>query len=352
LGFSLYLRGALKPHLKSELLMPSLGPFRVEPQFKERPWGARDLGPIYDYKIQNGAQPVGEVWLTGDECRAATGELAGKGLGELARKFGKELTGEVAPQAERFPLLIKFLFPREKLSVQVHPDDEAARRAGEPCGKTECWYVLAAEKGAQVALGLKPGTTLSELRRAIQETRAEQLLRWMEIHPGEMIYSDAGTVHAIGPGSILVETQQNSDTTYRLYDYGRPRPLHVEQGLAAVKERTGAGKVVRTQDRSRDPNDHNLITSPCFQVDLYRAAEGNEQIITRHLPPSSAQVLVALAGRGAVKATAHEPVEFERGQAVVIPAAVNHFSVRAATAMEYLRMSLPQEKVPEPRTSF
>src|SRR3954453_4541944 len=228
--------------------MRSLYPLLLKPEFHTRPWGARDLAPIYDRHVDPAEQPIGEAWLTGDDCIVANGEFTGRKLGDLCREFGGTLVGSAAPNKERFPLLIKFLFPREKLSVQVHPDDEGAKALGQPCGKTECWYVLAAEPGAQVGLGLKPGVTREQLKRAIGEKRAEALLNWLPVHAGEMIYVDAGTVHAIGPGSILVETQQSSDTTYRLYDYGRPRPLHVEEGLRATKEKTHAGKVRREDD--------------------------------------------------------------------------------------------------------
>ncbi len=221
--------------------MSELYPLLLKPQFVERIWGTRDLSPLFG--PAPGEAPIGEVWLTGDENQVANGALAGMSLAELCRRYGRELVGESAPQANRFPLLVKFIFPRDKLSVQVHPDDETARRAGLPNGKTECWYVLQAEPGAKVGLGLKPGTTREQFAQAIREVRAEALLNWMEVRAGEMIYVDAGTVHAIGPGVVLLETQQNSDTTYRLYDYGRPRELHVEQGLAALKERTRAGKV-------------------------------------------------------------------------------------------------------------
>src|SRR4051812_46873735 len=248
--------------------MPELYPFLLRPEFHERPWGARDLAPIYDKKAD--AAPIGEAWLTGDDCRIDNGAHAGMTLGEASQKFGVALTGD-APQRGRFPLLIKFLFPREKLSVQVHPDDEMARRVGEPCGKTECWYVLASEPGAKVGLGLKQGTTREALQRAIAEKRAEHLLNWIDVRAGEMIYVDAGTVHAIGPGSTLVETQQNSDTTYRLYDYGRPRELHVEQGLAAMKPHTHAGKVM---SMNVEPGQVNLVSSPCFVVDKFRVADG------------------------------------------------------------------------------
>ena len=223
--------------------MSDLYPFLLRPEFVERPWGARDLAPIYpDHRCE---KPVGEVWLTGDENRLPTGRSPDERWANFAANTDALWWASRRARPSAFPLLIKFLFPREKLSVQVHPDDEAARRAGQPCGKTECWYVLAADPGAQVALGLKPGVTREQLAQAIREVRAEELLNWVDIHAGEMIYVDAGTVHTIGPGSILVETQQNSDTTYRLYDYGRPREIHVEQGLAAMKERTRAGKVQR-----------------------------------------------------------------------------------------------------------
>src|SRR5215470_11561134 len=225
--------------------MPDLYPLLLRPQFHERVWGTYDLAPIYSREITG--SPIGEAWLTGDDCKVANGPLAGRTLAALAAEFGPELLGGATANAHRFPLLIKFLFPKDKLSVQVHPDDETAARAGEPCGKTECWYVLSAEPGAQIALGLKPGTAKAEMEKAIRETRLEGLLNWITVRPGEMFYVDAGTVHAIGPGSVIVETQQNSDTTYRLYDYGRPRELHIEAGLQAIKESTHAGKVEKQQ---------------------------------------------------------------------------------------------------------
>ena len=150
--------------------------------------------------------------------------------------------GDAAPDPKRFPLLLKFFFPHEKLSVQVHPDDEAARRVGQPWGKTECWYVAHARPGAQIALGLKPGVNREQFELAIGEKRAEELLNWINVYSGEMIYVTGGTVHTLGPGSIMLETQQQSDTTYRLYDYGRPRELHLKEGLAAIKDRGWIGQ--------------------------------------------------------------------------------------------------------------
>jgi mannose-6-phosphate isomerase len=320
--------------------MTELYPLLLKPELRERIWGMRDLSPLYGEAP--GDAPIGEVWLTGDDCRVANGALAGMSLGELCHRYGRELVGETALEAERFPLLVKFLFPREKLSVQVHPDDNAARSAGLPCGKTECWYVLKAEPGSQVALGLKPGTTRQEFARAIEEVRAEQLLNWVDIHPGEMIYVDAGTVHAISPGSILVETQQNSDTTYRLYDYGRARELHVQQGLAALKERTRAGKI---EPWVTHENLVVLIWSPCFLVAKHRLERNADLSMEESNTGASAYrktvIIVGLNGCGVVETMDAQPVTFGRGEAVVVPAAVDWFRVIPQWDVEFLTMKLP-----------
>ncbi|MFB3815375.1 MAG: type I phosphomannose isomerase catalytic subunit [Terriglobales bacterium] len=311
--------------------MPELYPLLMAPHFDRRPWGARDLAPLYDRHVHPGEEPIGEVWLTWDQCRVANGPFGGATLGELCRRFGRDLVGVSARETERFPLLIKFLFPRDKLSVQVHPDDETAHRLGEPCGKTECWYVVHADPGAQVALGLKPGTRREEFERAIREQRAEQLLNWVDLEAGDMIYVDAGTVHTLGPGLIILETQQNSNTTYRLYDYGRPRELHVEQGLEAMKERTQAGKVKRS-------GGERLIESPCFIVerfvlDRYRDFVDNQR--------RSAEVLIAIDGCAVVETPDIGDVMFSRGEAVVVPAALARYRVRAQWNVEVIRAALP-----------
>jgi mannose-6-phosphate isomerase len=333
--------------------MPDLYPLLLLPDFVARVWGAHDLAPIYELKLSAAQEPVGEVWLTGDQCCVANGPLAGRSLAELSRQFGPELVGEAASIPDRFPLLVKFLFPRHKLSVQVHPDDEGARAVGEPCGKTECWYVISADPGAQMGLGLKPGTTREQLKHAIEEARAEELMNWVTLKAGDMFYADAGTVHSIGPGSVIVETQQNSDTTYRLYDYGRGRELHVAQGLAAVKEQTHAGKVLRNGFTPEGTDwGVRLINSPCFEVTKSGLRAGQEQVITRHLPPSSVQILVALEGAGLVAAKGMDPVAFNKGQAVVVPAMLDKFAVSPQTELEYMLMRLPQGDTPHPETSI
>jgi mannose-6-phosphate isomerase len=331
--------------------MSELYPFLMLPAFDPRPWGSTDLSPIYpNHRFE---EKIGESWLTGDDCKVANGTLQGKTLAELSSRYGRELVGDAAPDANRFPLLAKFLFPHEKLSVQVHPDDQAARRVGQPWGKTECWYVAHAKPGAQVALGLKPGVTLAELEQAIRRQSAEDLLNWINIYPGEMIYVAGGTVHTLGPGSVLVETQQQSDTTYRLYDYGRPRELHLKEGLAAVKEKVGSGKTVRPAPKpigSTKNMQSPLVAAPYFVVEMFELAEKLELSTADDTGKSSVQVLVALEGCGVIEAVGTEPVTLAKGDAVVVPASVRSFSVRPQWRVELLRARVPGEPLPEPVT--
>ena len=331
--------------------MIDLYPLLMSPIFDPRPWGTLDLSPIYpNHRFE---EKIGESWLTGDNCKVGNGPLRGQSLAELSTQFGRKLVGEAANDPTRFPLLTKFLFPYEKLSVQVHPDDEAARRAGLPCGKTECWYVAHAKPGAQIALGLKSGVTRAQFEQAIHQQRAEELLNWINVFPGEMIYVAGGTVHTLGPGSIIVETQQQSDTTYRLYDYGRPRELHLKEGLAAVKEVVSSGKVIRpapttingTKNR-RSP----LVASPFFVVEMFELKEPQEFTTTDGAEKSSVQTLIAVEGCAVIEARGVEPVTLAKGDAVVIPASISGFRVRPQWTGEFLKAALPGEIVREPAT--
>jgi len=323
----------------------------MTPAFDPRPWGAQDLSPIYpNHRFE---EKIGEAWLTGDDCKVANGPLRGKSLAELSAQYGRQLVGDAAKDPGRFPLLVKFLFPHEKLSVQVHPDDEAAQRAGSPWGKTECWYVAHARPGAQIALGLKPGVTKSQFEQAIHQKRAEELLNWFNVFPGEMIYVAGGTVHTLGPGSVIVETQQQSDTTYRLYDYGRPRELHLREGLSVLKEKIASGKVVRPAPAQIDGTKNRrspLIAAPNFIVEMFELKELHEFRTTDISGKSSVQILVAVEGCGMIEAEGSEPVTFAKGDAVVVPAALQQFRVRPQWTLEFLRSTLPGREMPEPAT--
>ena len=178
--------------------MGNLYPLLMLPGFDPRPWGTLDLSPIYpNHKFE---EKIGEAWLSGDDCKVANGPFIGKALSQLSEEYQRELVGDAARDPKRFPLLLKFLFPHEKLSVQVHPDDAQAVRVGQPWGKTECWYIAHAKPGAQIALGLKPGVTVQQLEEAIHQKRAEEVLNWINVYAGDMIYVAGCTVHTLGPG--------------------------------------------------------------------------------------------------------------------------------------------------------
>jgi len=331
--------------------MSPLYPFSMQPAFDPRPWGTLDLSPIYpNHKFQ---EKIGEAWLTGDACQVANGPLKGKSLSELSSQYGREFVGAAAADPNRFPLLLKFLFPHEKLSVQVHPDDAAARRAGQPWGKTECWYVAQARPGAQIGLGLKPGVTRGQFEQAIHDQRAEELLNWINVYAGEMIYVAGGTVHTLGPGSVIVETQQQSDTTYRLYDYGRPRELHLKQGLAAIKDKVASGKVVRPAPSNLNGSGNRqapLIASPYFVVEMFELKQPHTFRAEDDSGKKSVQILVAVEGLGVVESSGTEPVTLARGDAVVVPASVSEFQVRPQWSVEFIKARVPGEALPEPET--
>jgi len=330
--------------------MSKLYPLLMVPAFDPRPWGTEDLSPIYpNHKF---ATKIGEAWLSGDDCKVANGPLAGKSLAQLSQQYQRELVGEAARDAARFPLLLKFLFPHEKLSVQVHPDDEQALRVGQPWGKTECWYVADAKPGAQIGLGLKNGITTRQLEEAIHQQRAEELLNWVNVYAGDMIYVAGGTVHTLGPGSVIVETQQQSDTTYRLYDYGRPRELHLKDGMAAVKEKVKSGKVVRPAPTEISPGarQERLITAPYFVVDRFEAKGSLPLSSVDEFGRNCAQILVGTEGCAAIEAAGKDPVTLVKGDAVVVPACVGNFDVRPQWAVEFLRAYVPGKMLPEPET--
>ncbi len=316
-----------------------MAPFRIDPVFMARVWGFRDLRPWYDHVAVG--DPIGEVWLTGDDCEVATGPHAGKKLGTLFSEEQTALLGADAPTAADSPfppgadspLLIKTIFAREKLSVQVHPDDAMARKYGEPRGKTECWYALAAEPGAEVAVGMKAGTTLDEIKEGIRAGTLERSLNMVPVSGGDMIYVDAGTVHAIWPGSILLETQQNCDLTYRMYDYGRPRQLHIEKSLEATKLVTRAGKVAPREVADRTV----LIDVEYFRLERIpvrvrmtsgelRGAGGKRGLA--YLFAASGAARIVAAGSSGAK---FDPVDLPPRGIVAVPAAPPEFVLEDAS---------------------
>ncbi len=260
-----------------------IAPVVLRPRLTERVWGVEEL-PAW-YPQPEPGHPVGEAWLTPDDC----------------------------------PLLVKMLFPAQKLSVQVHPNDAQAQALGQPRGKTECWYVVSAQPGATVAVGFREPMTVEQVRAAIADATLEAKLLQLPVKEGDLVYVEAGTVHAIGPGVVLLETQQYSDITYRLWDYGRPRELHVEQGLAVTNPLASAGitPAVAMDGFTR------LIHSPYFIVDRFQVA-GSAPLGEL----GTMQLLVAL-GEGVTLAGPAGSTSLPPGWAVMVPPAPGAFTLRA-----------------------
>ena len=175
---------------------------RFEARRVEKVWGRRDLPDMFG-GAHSGPEPVGEIWFE-------------------------------HPDGRDVALLVKYLFTSEKLSIQVHPDDRAAAAAGYRRSKDEAWVVLRTDPDATIGIGMRQGMSREALRRAVLDGSIEHMLDWRPARAGDIYYSPAGTVHALGPGLMLIEIQQNADLTYRLYDYGRPRELHLDEGVAAA----------------------------------------------------------------------------------------------------------------------
>ncbi|HEU4959521.1 MAG TPA: class I mannose-6-phosphate isomerase [Sphingomonas sp.] len=240
----------------------------------EKPWGRHDLWPGFAAPAPDGA-PIGEIWF--------------------------QTPGEGNPE-----LLVKYLFTSEHLSVQVHPTDAEARRAGYPRGKDEAWLILAAEPGATIALGTKRPMSKDELRAASLDGSIEHLLDWKPVKAGDFIYSPAGTVHAIGGGLTVIEIQQNVDLTYRLYDYGSDRELHLDAGVAVSDPKPF--EPLPAPAPSGDPDRTILAEGPKFVVERWPA--GTRAIA---LPEGTPGWLVPVRGQGVV-----DGVAWREGECVLV----------------------------------
>ena len=304
-------------------------PIALAPILVERIWGVPSLAPWH--KGGSAEKPIGEIWLTAESCVVESGATAGKTLAELTAA-SPEAFGD--RQHAGFPLLIKLLFPREKLSVQVHPNDMEAQALGMPRGKTECWYVLQAEPGAEVAVGFREPLSTAEVAAAIEEGTLESKLRMLPVKAGDMVFVDAGTVHAIGPGMVVLETQQYSDTTYRLWDYGRPRELHVQAGMAVTRTATQAGLAARVAMHGFT----RLITSAYFAVDRFMLQADTKTILGE---VGKLQILIAMQENCSIIAESGRVTRLPRGQAVVLPANDSLYHLKSGGPAEVVRVLQP-----------
>ena len=295
-------------------------PIRLLPIFRERVWGRDSLAPYFPEIPANwnpSKEPIGEVWFTFKENQTSLGIS----LGELIEREPKLLGHAADPEHPGIcPLLVKLLFTTERLSVQVHPDDQYARQHHDSLGKTEAWYVMDAQPPGEVAVGFREELSPEQLQEAAANGEIEQLLDWRKVQPGEAIYVPAGTVHAIGAGLTICEVQENSDITYRLYDYGRPRELHLDHG---AKVSLLGPHTANQQPSALASWRHQLVVSPYFRMEHVRPI--NSIQIQRGLPHYL--LLVCLKGNGSIS-----DQFFEAGQCWIVPADAAEVNIKSTNS--------------------
>lgn len=317
-------------------------PLQFQPEFKERVWGGRNL-ERFGFHMQEGR--IGEAWTIGDHPNGTTkvmnGELAGLGLDEVRQRFGKECFGVkgFSEKTGRFPLLIKLLDCQDDLSVQVHPNDDYTNLPKGELGKTEMWYVLDAKPGAKIIYGLKDGVNREALAQAIAENRIMDSLHEVSVAAGDTFYIPAGTVHALCSGVLVAEIQQNSDTTYRLYDYnrlgldGQQRELHVEDSLNVIAYE-GSGATRMTTELAAANEWLTIASSPYFIVEKGRT----ESVWSLTAPRDSFVIHIICEGTGTLRwEDGQLPVK--PGDCFLIPANLGGYSFEGSVTM--LRSLVP-----------
>ena len=260
-------------------------PFRLPSKFLEKVWGTRDLAPWYPVQKET----IGEVWFQAD-----------------------------------LPLLVKFIFTSGRLSVQVHPNDEFAAKYENSRGKTEMWHILRAEPGAQIALGFRDAITPERLKEAARSDEIVDLLNWVNVRPGDTFFVPAGTVHAIGAGLALCEIQQHSDVTYRIYDYGRDRELHLDKAMQVCETSALDARPVALP-----------VDCPYFHTESVTVVAGQKFVPD----PRRFELMIFLEGEGRI-----EGEQYRQGEAWLMPAGSAPFRVEPVrTQTRLLRTWVPSE---------
>ena len=324
-----------------------LYPLRFEPIYQYRLWGGRRLADLLTAPLP-GDGPIGEAWVLSDRddhpSHVADGPLKGRTIGQLLKQFPEQMLGKLAGRFRRFPLLLKFLDAREMLSVQVHPGDAHTDLlpVGET-GKTEAWVVLEAGTESRIYAGLKPGTTADDLRRSLTNGVVADDLTWFTPKPGDGVFLPAGTVHSLGGDVVVFEVQQNSDVTFRLYDWGhvdgktgQPRALQVDQAIACIDFAEGAvGRVTPVVEATTPVERERLFQ--CDHFWLWRLRGQSPFTVGAAGAP---RVLVCIDGMGQVE---HDGATYAvgKGDVFLLPAVIGACVVRPQSAVSLLEIALP-----------
>jgi mannose-6-phosphate isomerase len=325
----------------------ALYPLRFEPIYQYRLWGGRRLADLLTAPLP-GDGPIGEAWVLSDRAdhasRVADGPLKGRTLGQLLEQFPGEVLGELAGRFSRFPLLLKFLDVRELLSLQVHPaDDRKDLLPPGETGKTEAWVVIEAGAKSRIYAGLKPGTTIDDLRRAVASGVVADNVASFVPQRGDGVLVPAGTVHSLGD-VVVFEIQENSDVTFRLDDWGhvdpktgRPRELQVDQALSAIDASQGAVKPVSPVVEETAPVERELL----FDCDYFRLWRLRGQSPFAVGSAGAPRVLVCIAGTGRLE---HDGGSYAagKGDVLLLPAAVGACVFQPSGPVTLLEVALPQ----------
>jgi mannose-6-phosphate isomerase len=318
-------------------------PFTFHPIFKERIWGGREIEKLYGKKLPAG-KVIGESWeisdRPGDESVIANGKFAGKSLRWLMENHARELLGDAKPASEnRFPLLIKILDAREKLSLQVHPPaSKAAELEGEP--KTEMWFIADAAPGAELFVGLKRGVTRAEFEKKISDGSVADCFHCVPVRAGDTMFLPSGRVHAIGDGLVIFEIQQNSDTTYRVFDWnrtgldGKPRELHIAESLASIDFNDFEPKLAggNFSDDGKIKS-RLLVRNPLFNVEHLEIKSG----ASVNSKPRKLQIIAIVRGELEIRSDS-VPVKLSAGQFCLIPASLERTEVLAKSDAAWLQV--------------
>jgi mannose-6-phosphate isomerase len=338
--------GKREPSVSRTLLYP----LRFEPIYQYRLWGGRRLANLLSAPLPPG--PIGEAWILSDRnehsSHVKNGVLKGQTISQLLQEFPEQVMGRLAQRFPRFPLLLKFLDAREMLSVQVHPSDSQTHLLpmGES-GKTEAWVVLDAGKDSRIYAGLKPGTTPEELRRSLTNGTVAEHLRCLNPKPGDAVFLPAGTVHTLGD-VVVFEIQENSDVTFRLYDWdrvdpktGQPRALQVNRALACIDfGESSAGLTTPILETAAHVRREKLFQCPQFC--LWRLRGQSPFTVGAQGVP---RVLVCIDGTGQIL---HAGVTHtvNRGDVFLLPAEMGVCPFQPRGGVTLLEIAIPDPEVP------
>jgi len=323
-------------------------PLRFGPIYEYRLWGGRRLSNLLSTPLP-GEGPIGEAWILSDRddhmSHVTNGPFRGRSLGELRQEFPGQLMGEQTRLFPRFPLLLKFLDCHEMLSVQVHPTE--ANMDMVPAGespKTEAWVVLEAGAESRIYAGLKHGTTADNLRQAVTNGTVADRLAYFTPKPGDGVFIPAGTVHTLGDDVVVFEIQQNSDVTFRLYDWdhvdaqtGKPRELEVDQALACINYQNGSAGLVSPMVEARTPVDRERL----FYCDFFRLWRLRGELPFTVGAMGEPRVLVCLEGAGQVEHNG-STYAVSKGEVWLLPAEIGSCAFHPHNAVTLLDIAIPK----------